>query len=776
MLNLQNIPAELAWLDQWCVAGPDDSGNIKAPYTMKNGAFVRADVNKIDELMSFDHANSYSKHYNDAPIGLILSENDPFVVIDMDVTDADSQAKKGQPIDSRKWTTKEQLDRYWSIVEAFSSYTEVSISGKGLHLIVKGKLDKGYRRDGVEVYPHGRFIICTGNMVVNKPIAERQSLLDTLVKEMESVGVNRIELEELPETEHDSSIWDKAMKASNSEKFIRLCEGKWSEMGFPSQSEADMALMSMFAFYSNSNAQCKRMFRQTNLGVREKATVNDKYLNFTLQLIRGKQKLNQEVQSEGEKQADEVLKNIIARAKGILSPSIAVATMNPLPVDDMGKIDWPPGLIGQIAAFIYKSAPRPVKEVAIVGALGFMAGICGKAYNVNRSGLNMYIILVAKSAVGKEAMHSGVSSLLASVVGKVPQASQFVDFTAHVSGQALMKAVAENPCFVNIFGEFGKTLIRMSREGAIDPAMEQLRTAMTNLFQKSGPTSVVGGMSYSDKTKNTKSVKGVAYSMIGETTPSSLYESLTDSMMADGFLSRFITIQYHGDRPDRNYQTQHEPDKALSDAVASIAHHTLLLMQRHAVHNVNRTDEAGLYFYNFELECDKRIRSTSDEAYRQMWNRASLKAEKLAALLAVCDHYIDPIITTEHAEWAVNLIRLDISTFEKKLNAGDIGLDDHSRERKMVQVMQDCIVYGIEERFKVPLGMVQEGIIPLSVVKQKLLKIPQFSKQRCGGARAIDLTLQSLINSGNIQEVEKSILIRKYAFLGKCYRLLNAIL
>ena len=60
----------------------------------------------------------------------------------------------------------------------------------------------------------------------------------------------------------------------------------------------------------------------------------------------------------------------------------------------------PPGLVGEIAQFIYAQAPRPVPEISLAGALGMIAGIVGRAYNISGTGLNQYTLLLAPTGTG----------------------------------------------------------------------------------------------------------------------------------------------------------------------------------------------------------------------------------------------------------------------------------------------------------------------------------------------------------------------------------------
>lgn len=761
---LENLPEELKWSRQWCIAGPD-----KAPYILGPKGLFRADVTDSTQRMDFESAIEVAQQVNGG-IGYVLEQDDNYCCIDLDVKDKDNEPNPA------KWTTQEQLNRFWSIVQAFDSYTERSRSGKGLHIWVKGNIGKGCRRDGVEVYSQQRFMICTGDIVVNKPLKDNQELLETLVREISVGETNKTdELVEIEATESDQTVWERAASAANNDKFIPLAEGRWADLGYPSQSEADLSLMSMFCFYSKSNSQCKRLFRMTALGVREKAVKNDRYLNYTLSRIRARQ-AREDVQAQSAHgiAADLVEKLQREAQQPAQTPTaVAVASLSALPEVNDGGLAWPPGFMGQIAGYIYKSAPRPVKEVAIVAALGLLAGICGKPYNIPGSGLNLYVILAARSAVGKEAMHSGIASLMEAMRSRLPQAMSFVDFNDFASGPALTKAVAQNSCFVNVAGEWGRKLKRLAKEDKTDGPMQQLRTVMTNLYQKSGPSSIVGGITYSNKDQNIQAVSGVSYSMIGETTPSTLYESLTESMMEDGFLSRFVIVEYKGDRPAHNYHALKEPDQPLADALAQLCNQSLSLLHRNARQDVGRTQEAGQMLYSFDLECDKNINATQDESLRQMWNRAALKVMRVSALLAVADNFLHPVMDTHHVLWAIDLIHRDIAMMSKKMKEGDVGIDDNSRERKILSICKELVISGFPGWLNVSRKMAADHIVPRKAISTRLGRHPAFAGHRLGSNLAIDSTLRSLSDGGYIVEVPKDKLVTDYGFHGKCYRLLD---
>lgn len=814
MTNYDNIPEELRWERAWLLAGPDESGRSKAPHGFNSRGIFNVKPTELTHCKDIETTVDAAAQYA-CGIGFLLSEKDVYTCIDLDIKNEHNYPNKvdhnGKAVE---WTSAEDIARFHKIIEKFDSYTEVSASGQGFHIWVRGNIGAGCRRDGVEVYSRERFIICTGNVYVNKDIHDRQDLLDILVGEIRSAAAPKVELIDREETESDDVILERARTAENADKFNVLYGGNWD--GYPSQSEADLALLSIFTFYSKSNTQVRRLFRTSGLARRDKATKNDAYLNRTLKLIRSREAEEEQIDAAAVAQGQALLAALQAQQytpppapaaqhqhppahaqsapatpqhstavmededdfeypEGLqnvnLDPLLALQTE--VPVDSGPGISWPPGIAGELAYYIYQGAPRPVKEVAIVAALGFLAGVAGKAFCIPQSGLNLYLVLVAKSAIGKEAMHSGISNIASFIGDSTPEVMSFIDFTDYASGPALSKAVAANSSFVNVSGEWGRKLRRLGQEDGRDGPMQQLRTVMTNLYQKSGPKSVVGGIGYSDKEKNIASVSGVAYTMIGETTPSTFYDALTETMMEDGFLSRFTIIEYSGDRPEDNTRGIVRPDATLLETLCNLVKYAAHVNAGFQTIDVHRSFEAHNILSDFNKECDNHINSSDDEGFRQMWNRAHLKAYRIAALLAVADNHICPIIQQSHAEWALDIIRRDIGVMSRRIDSGDVGVGDAPRERKVLSIIEKFLKDGAAASYGVPVNMKEKSVVPRKYLQICTQKVGSFTSHRNGSTAALDATLRSLIDSGYIMEMDKAKAFEEFGFQGKCYRVVN---
>lgn len=808
--QLLQLPLELRERDQWCVAAPD-----KSPWFVSETKQYRASSTNPNSWMTFAEALRWAQLWQ-ADIGYVLSSDDPFVCIDLDVKDSINAPDKPQT-----WTTPDRYDQFLNLIANFNSFTERSRSGKGFHIWIRGIVDKGLKCPDLEVYGQERFIICTGAITRDVGIQERQEKLTQLLQELraEDQLISQA-ITDGPEIEDDWSVMLRIHNSSQRDKFERLWTGNLE--GYPSQSEADAALIQILCYYTENNTQVGRIFLESALGKRDKARAHN-YVYLRRSIANARRKRDSELRAEraaiekatsytvdpqsgkainvnavvekmqaATRPASRVQKGIHAQGAAsaptaLLSPTANAVMGEPEPpasrVAGEHGLPWPPGVMGQIARFIFRNSVRPAKEVSIVAAIGMMAGICGQAWHIPQSGLNMYVVLIAKSAVGKEAMHTGISTILSTIAKdkNYPTIWQFFDYMEHQSGQSLIKSLADKRSVLNVLGEWGKRLKLMSSTEN-SGALATLRTQMTNLYQKSGPQSIMAGLGYSDAEKNVQMISGVAYSMIGETTPQTYYEALTPAMMEDGFLSRFLMIEYKGDRVPMNLEQEITPSDNLCQCIIELCDAAVKIpaMQDNKEAGiksgsmlVTANDEAREAISAFERECDANINGTDDESRRQMWNRASLKSMRLAALIAVGDNHKQPVMTAEHVAWAQLVIRRDIAAMVERLDNGDVGSGDGPRERKVVSVLNKYLARQPGPSYKVPSKLWQNRIIPRSYIHNRVSNHPAFVTAREGVRNALENVIRNCLDNGYIMEVNRVKLADDFDYFGKAYRVLE---
>jgi primase-polymerase (primpol)-like protein len=272
------LPETLVDRDQWiCWRSQNRDGKpTKAPIIPGTTRF--ASTTDPDTWRSFATAREAVTTTSVAGLGFVFTADDPLVGIDLD--------------DCRDPTTGDPTSWASRIIGELDSYTEVSPSGTGYHILVSGTLPEGRNRAGdLELYDRSRFFTVTGDHVSGTPttVAARTDALETLHatevadatedaatpsagKGTERTAVDTSSDEGTGATEaaalSDEELLSRAKHAANGEKFTRLWNGTTS--GYESHSEADMALCRLLAFWTGCDAgRIDRLFRRSDLS-REK--------------------------------------------------------------------------------------------------------------------------------------------------------------------------------------------------------------------------------------------------------------------------------------------------------------------------------------------------------------------------------------------------------------------------------------------------------------------------------------------------------------------------
>lgn len=789
---LSNVPEELRvnmpWMCCNIVQEPISLKPTKVPINPHTGKI--ASVTDPNSWGPFYLCESLRQYVS--CISIVLYANCGYTCIDLDHSD--------DPV---------VQERTQNIIKVINSYTERSHSGKGYHIWVKGTVPAGRRRSNVEVYSESRHMVTTGDVYLNVPIRECQDLLMQLWEELGEektiigTGIDK------PQTCSDYDILAIASTAANGPHFIDWFEGRWGDY-YPSQSECDFALINCISYYTQNRAQIARIFRSSVLGQRQKAKrqkyvdymINRSFDNILPDIDFDTLRNNLEQQLAAKRQAvippethqeppQSVNEPQLMQVPAVteISPDSAVHAASdiseysniqipecveypaPEPVyhekpkkkskkhdEPKSKYSVPPGLMGEIAMFVFNSAPRPVPEIAIAAAMGLMSGVCGRSYNISGTGLNTYTFLLAKTGRGKESMRKGINKLLHEACKTVPAASMFMGPAKIASPEALVKYIAKSSnCFISVLGEFADTLKRMSND-SYNPQQQGVRIAMLDLYNQSGKDDVLGSLIYSDKDKNTEVTKAPAFSIIGEATPEKFYKYLTKDMIEEGLLPRCTIIEYLGDRVPANKQhATVMPTTQLVDKFSMLCAYALQLNNGNNVVQVGIDKEAQVIIDDFDTYCDKQVNS-SDSAIGELWTRAHMKVLKLAGLLAVGVHYTNPVVNLECAEWAVKMIYDDVVNLIAKFDTGDIGASSVQNDQ-IVDIRKAFHKYltsdwaELEKANGASLATHSIKVVPHSYVSSYCRQRSSFKNDRLGPIPALRTCLQSLLDSDEIREL-----------------------
>jgi len=259
----ENIPSPLKQRPNWvCWTEEIKNGKqTKPPVDVRTGEKAKSD--DANTWTTYDNAlEYYQEHSNNGirGIGFELGPRQSTVYVGIDL----DHCRNPETGEIAAWAQK--------IIDKLASYTEISPSGEGIRIWVIAVLPENGRKKGhVEMYDGNRYLTVTGNHLPGTPLTIecRHDEIEELHKEV--FGENKVQ-EEQPQTEtinptlqiEDNELLQRIFNADNGAKVKKLFEGDCS--GYPSRSEAHMALCCHLAFWTGKDhVKMDALFRQSKL-------------------------------------------------------------------------------------------------------------------------------------------------------------------------------------------------------------------------------------------------------------------------------------------------------------------------------------------------------------------------------------------------------------------------------------------------------------------------------------------------------------------------------
>lgn len=265
MRTLENVPAELRREPRWVCWRREERGGktTKLPVDAHTGRMAKS--TDPATWATFEEAVAAVGRWRCDGVGFVFGPDRAFTGLDLDHVIVDGV-----------------LDaEYRWVVEEAGTYTEVSPSGDGLHLIFRGAKPEGAERSRkgqpgervVEMYDHDRYFTVTGNVFEGRgALAENPGVVErayrTWIEPEARPAQPRLDdaaREASPGDMGDDELVERMLASRSGGDIRALLAGDCSAQG-GDHSAADMALCSHLAFWcAGDAARMDRIFRRSGL-------------------------------------------------------------------------------------------------------------------------------------------------------------------------------------------------------------------------------------------------------------------------------------------------------------------------------------------------------------------------------------------------------------------------------------------------------------------------------------------------------------------------------
>lgn len=529
------------------------------------------------------------------------------------------------------------------ILSRIDTYTEVSPSGRGLKLFAIGpdigKGRKTYVDSGaIEVYSSGRFFTVTGQSTRSSKLNDCTDGIEWLMSKhfARKCAVYTPGRENVQHLLSVDEVIAKADSAANGHKFQALMRGELN--GHQSGSEADLALGSMVAFYTQDFPTWLAVIEQSALW--DEKWEREDYQQRTFERSLQQESFWEPRITVTEPMPDGELCDFNITLEH-LDQQLAV---DPVLPDEIMEV---PGFMADVMDWITSQNHRPSRILSLIGAIGLQSALAGrKVRDIRGSRTNIYVVGLAPTGAGKQAPQTCVKKILAAT----GQSNLFGGKVA--SDSAMAQDLVECPVKLYLWDEFGRFL-DSTKEGKGGNHLHQVQSVLLECWAEAGGP--WKHKSLADSRFN-REVQQPCLSFCGFTVPTHFWGALEESHLSDGFIPRLLVIDT-GDRVKSHNRIETPPPKRILDVASwwrDFQPGTGNLQEVNPEPRLVEEDDRATDMFDALVDESEAKLDTSEA---DLWTRAIEKARRLALIYACSENHEEPRITEAAARWGIALAR-----------------------------------------------------------------------------------------------------------------------
>jgi hypothetical protein len=365
------------------------------------------------------------------------------------------------------------------------------------------------------------------------------------------------------------------------------------------------------------------------------------------------------------------------------------------------SLEHEPGLLGDLARWSQIYAYRPVREFAQPAALAVLSALFGRRWATPTGlGLNLYIVAIADTGGGKDALIGAPRALL--VAAGFRHLLGPGDFS---SDAAIEKSLRSRPSQIMLLDEFGKLAQAMMGRNA--PAFAKLAAkALLEIYPRSQPGSEWTGKARASDEHDAAAdpIYSPTLSLLGVSTPEGFFDGMSQATLDDGFLNRLTVV-----RASKAGQRQRDPARLtppsyLLDALREA--HEASQSEGNLAAGASRIAGAAPSIQFAHWADDEAISAIEavetweddlgDQGRRGVAGRAAEQVQKIATLRALARDPGGPLVSAEDVNWAFAMVRASIADIE----AGAREMMAGSEFEALVQAVERAVAGAGPEGIK----------------------------------------------------------------------------